>query len=128
MAEQAFPILKCWAASSAARMAFGRRANQPSANSFKSLSAASWFSQNLMPIGRKLFSRFPLDVENKARRARAVDQHARPLAEWLDAHAARDNNDDEAAWRLRPCLSLMFVKAAGELDQKHDQDLRDTWR
>ena len=31
-----------------------------------------------------------------------------------------------AAWRLKPCPSLMFVNGAGELDQKHDQDLRDT--
>jgi hypothetical protein len=29
-------------------------------------------------------------------------------------------------WRLRPCPALIFVNGAGELDQKHDQDLRDT--
>jgi hypothetical protein len=73
-----------------------------------------------------LFARFPLDEENKARLARAVDQRARALAEWLDVQAARDSNGDEAAWRLKPCPSLMFVNGAGELDQKHDQDLRDT--
>jgi hypothetical protein len=28
--------------------------------------------------------------------------------------------------RQKPCPSLMFVNRAGELDQKHDQDLRDT--
>ena len=72
-----------------------------------------------------LFARFPLDEENKARRARAIDQRARVLAQWLDAHAARDSNGDEAAWRLKPCRSIMFVNLAGELDQKHDQDLRD---
>ena len=44
----------------------------------------------------------------------------RPLA------GARDSNGDEIAWRLKPYLSLMFVNGAGELDQKHDQDLRDT--
>jgi hypothetical protein len=73
-----------------------------------------------------LFARFPLDEEKKARRARALDQRARVLAEWLDAQAARDSNGDEAVWRLKPCPSLMFVNGAGELDQKHDQDLRDT--
>jgi hypothetical protein len=74
----------------------------------------------------KLFASFPLDEENKAQRARAVDQRKRVLAEWLDAQAARDSNGDETAWRLKPCPALMFVNGAGELDQKHDQDLRDT--
>jgi hypothetical protein len=37
-----------------------------------------------------------------------------------------EDNGDVAAWRLKPCPSLMFVNGAGELDQKHDQDLRDT--
>ena len=74
----------------------------------------------------RLFAPFPLDEENKAQRARAVDQRARVLAEWLDGQAARDSNGDGAAWRLKPCSSLMFVNGAGELDQKHDQDLRDT--
>ena len=73
-----------------------------------------------------LFARFPLNEENKAQRARAVDQRARVLAQWLDAQAARDSNGDDEAWRLKPCPSLMFVNGAGELDQKHDQDLRDT--
>jgi hypothetical protein len=48
------------------------------------------------------------------------------LSEWLDAQAARDSNGDETAWRLKPCSALMFVNGAGDLDQKHDQDLRDT--
>jgi hypothetical protein len=74
----------------------------------------------------RLFARFPLNEENKAQRARAVDQRTRVLAEWLDAQAARDSNGDDGAWRLKPCPSLMFVNGAGELDQKHDQDLRDT--
>lgn len=73
-----------------------------------------------------LFARFLLDEENKARRARAIDQRARALVEWLDVQAARDSNGDQAAWRVKPCPSLMFVNGAGELDQKHDQDLRDT--
>jgi hypothetical protein len=67
-----------------------------------------------------------LDEENKAQRARAFDQRARALAEWLDAQAMCDSNSDEGAWRLRPCPSLMFVNGAAELYQKHDQDLRDT--
>jgi len=74
----------------------------------------------------RLFAPFPLDEENKARRARAVDQRARVLGEWLDAQASRDSNSDDGAWRLKPCPSLMFINGAGELDQKHDQDLRDT--
>jgi hypothetical protein len=73
-----------------------------------------------------LFASFPLDEENKVQRARAVDQRKRVLAERLDAQAARDCNGDETAWRLKPCPALMFVNGAGELDQKHDQDLRDT--
>ena len=73
-----------------------------------------------------LFAHLPLNEENKAQRARAVDQRARVLAQWLDAQAARDSNGDDGAWRLKPCPSLMFVNGAGELDQKHDQDLRDT--
>ena len=47
-------------------------------------------------------------------------------SQMVDAQAARDSNGDGAAWRLKPCSSLMFVNGAGELDQKHDQDLRDT--
>ncbi|MET4418838.1 hypothetical protein [Bradyrhizobium sp. RT3a] len=74
----------------------------------------------------RLFAPFSLDEENKAQRARAVDQRKRALAEWLDAQTARDSNGDETAWRLKPCPALMFVNSAGELDQKHDQDLRDT--
>jgi hypothetical protein len=74
----------------------------------------------------RLFARFPLNDENKAQRARALDQRARALAEWLGAQASRDSNGDDGAWRLKPCHSLMFVNGAGELDQKHDQDLRDT--
>lgn len=74
----------------------------------------------------KLFAHFPLDEENKAQRGRAVDQRKRALADWLDAQTARDSNGHETAWRLKPCPALMFVNGAGELDQKHDQDLRDT--
>jgi len=74
----------------------------------------------------RLFAPFPLDEEKRAQRARAVDKRARALAQWLDEQAARDSNGDKAAWRLKPCPSLMFVNGAGELDQKHDQDLRDT--
>jgi hypothetical protein len=48
------------------------------------------------------------------------------LAEWLNAQASRDSHGDETAWRLKPCPALMFVNGAGEPDQKHDQDLRDT--
>ncbi len=63
---------------------------------------------------------------SEAQRARAVDQRKRALAEWLDAQTARDSNGDETAWHVKPCPTLMFVNGAGELDQKHDQDLRDT--
>ena len=38
-----------------------------------------------------LFASFPLNEENKAQSARAVDQRARVLAEWLEAQAARDD-------------------------------------
>ena len=57
---------------------------------------------------------------------RPNDQRKRVLSEWLDAQAARDSNGDETAWRLKPYSALMFVNGAGDLDQKHDQDLRDT--
>ncbi|MGY3587526.1 hypothetical protein ACVIGB_003422 [Bradyrhizobium sp. USDA 4341] len=55
-----------------------------------------------------------------------VDQRARALSEWLDTQSARNSNGDDEAWHLRPCPTLTFVNGAGELDQKHDQDLRDT--
>jgi hypothetical protein len=64
-----------------------------------------------------LFASFPLNEENKAQRARAVDQRARVLAEWLEAQAARDSNGDDGAWSLKPCPSLMLINGAGELDQ-----------
>jgi hypothetical protein len=73
-----------------------------------------------------LFAPFALAEDNKGLRARAVDQRARVLTEWLDTQAARDGNGENGPWRLRPCPSLMFINGAGELDQKHDQDLRDT--
>jgi len=73
-----------------------------------------------------LFASFPLNEENNAQRTRAVNQRAHVLAEWLDAQTASDSNGDDGVWRLKPCPSLMFINGAGELDQKHDQDLRDT--
>lgn len=80
----------------------------------------------LTRIVEGLFAPFPLDEGNKAQRARAVDQRARVLAEWLDAQAMRDSKSDDTAWFLKPRPSLMFINGAGELDQKHDQNLRDT--
>jgi hypothetical protein len=62
----------------------------------------------LTRIVEGLFAPFPLDEGNKAQRARAVDQRARVLAEWLDAQATRDCNSDRA-WFLKPCPSLMFI-------------------
>lgn len=56
----------------------------------------------------------------------AADGRNRALAEWMVAQASRDSNGDESAWRLKPCSSLFFVNGSGELDRKHDQDLRDT--
>ena len=44
-----------------------------------------------------LFAPFALDEENKARRARAVDQRVRVLAEWLDAQSACDSNTQHGA-------------------------------
>jgi hypothetical protein len=92
----------------------------------KQLCARSALSTESIGSVNKLFAPFPLDEENKARRARAVDQRKRILAEWLSAQAARGCNGVETVWRLRPCPALIFVNGAGELDQKHDQDLRDT--
>jgi hypothetical protein len=73
-----------------------------------------------------LFAPFPLDEENKTQRARAIGRRARALGEWLDAQAAGDSNGADGPRRLKPCPSLMFVNSAGEVGQKHDQDLRDT--
>lgn len=64
------------------------------------------------------FAPFPVDEENKAQRARAVDQRKPVLAEWLDAQAAHDSNGgDSTAFEAVP--AFMFVNDAGELDQDH---------
>jgi hypothetical protein len=38
----------------------------------------------------------------------------------------RDSDCAVGAWRLEPCPTLLFVNKTGDLDAKHDQDLRDT--
>ncbi|MCJ9700030.1 hypothetical protein [Bradyrhizobium sp. SHOUNA76] len=95
-------------------------------NARQAIVRAERLNAELIKHADKLFAPFPLDEENKAQRARAVDQRKRALAEWLDAQIARDSNGDETACHVKPCPTLMFVNGAGELDQKHDQDLRDT--
>jgi len=57
----------------------------------------------LTRIVEGLFAPFPLDEGNKTQRARAVDQRARVLVEWLDAQATRDSKSDDRAWFLKPC-------------------------
>ncbi|QQO23461.1 hypothetical protein JJB98_27760 [Bradyrhizobium diazoefficiens] len=79
---------------------------------------AERLTAELTRIVEGLFAPFPLDEGNKAQRARAVDQRARVLAEWLDARATRDSKSDDTAWFLKPRPSLMFINGAGELDQK----------
>jgi len=95
-------------------------------NARQAIVRAERLNAELIEMIDRLFVPFPLDQDNKAQHARAVDQRKRVLAEWLDAQISRDSNGDETAWRLKPCPALMFVNGAGELDQKHDQDLRDT--
>lgn len=74
-----------------------------------------------------VFKRYPIEEDqDKAVRARMVDGRNRALAGWMAAQASRDSNGDESAWRLKPCPSLFFINGSGELDRKHDQDLRDT--
>jgi hypothetical protein len=73
------------------------------------------------------FKPYPFEEDqDKPTRARMIDGRSRALADWMAAQAMRDCNSDESAWRLKPCPSLYFVNSAGELDRKHDQDLRDT--
>lgn len=62
------------------------------------------------------------DVE----RQRALEARGRALQDWLADRARRDSNGNDAAWRLPPCPSLLFVGSDGETDAKRDQDLRDT--
>jgi hypothetical protein len=63
----------------------------------------------------------------RIRRGALGNRSARACASGMaGCAAARDSNGDDGAWRLKPCSSLMFINGAGELDQKHDQDLRDT--
>ena len=50
---------------------------------------AERLSTELIGSVDQLFAPFPLDEENMAQRARAVDQRKRVLAEWLSARAAR---------------------------------------
>jgi hypothetical protein len=74
-----------------------------------------------------LFKPYPLEEDqDKPMRARMIDGRSRALADWMAAQAMRDCNGDESAWRLKPCPSLYFVNSAGELDRRHDEDLRDT--
>jgi hypothetical protein len=56
-------------------------------------------------------------------RTAVVGSRAQALREWFDKFNARQDN---VGWRLRPCPFLAFVNDRGELDFKHDQDLRDT--
>ncbi len=71
--------------------------------------------------------RYPISEEDKQTvRQRALSDRTRALNEWLTNRADIDSNGNPDAWRLAPCPSLLFVNARGELDAKHDQDLRDT--
>ncbi|PIT03969.1 hypothetical protein TSA1_26750 [Bradyrhizobium nitroreducens] len=112
-----------WVSTARAVAIFGFLARD---NARKAIVRAERLSAELIKNVDRLFAPFPLNEENKAQRARAVDQRKSTLAKWLDAQTARDSNGDDTAWRLKPCPELMFVNGAGELDQKHDQDLRDT--
>jgi hypothetical protein len=112
-----------WVSTARAVATFGFLARD---NARQAIVQAERLNAELIKNVDRLFASFPLDEENKAQRARSVDQRKRALAEWLDAQTARDSNGHETAWRLTPCPALMFVNGAGELDQKHGQDLRDT--
>lgn len=69
----------------------------------------------------------PLEGDMKPEiRQRAIEARTRATIEWLDARALRDSNGDASAWKLAPCPTLAFINPRGELDFKHDQDLRDT--
>lgn len=84
-------------------------------------------AEQLTRQAKALFKPFPLtDEQDKPTRARMLDGRARAVAEWMEAQAARDSNGEAGAWRLPPCPSLFFVNGMGDLDRKHDQDLRDT--
>jgi hypothetical protein len=56
-------------------------------------------------------------------RTAVVESREQALREWFEKFNARQDN---VGWRLQPCPSLAFVNDRGELDFKHDQDLRDT--
>jgi hypothetical protein len=69
----------------------------------------------------------PVDSEMKDEaRERAIEARTRAATEWLTARAMLDSNGDEGAWKLAPCPALAFINPRGDLDFKHDQDLRDT--
>lgn len=69
----------------------------------------------------------PIDGDLKPEvRQRALEARTRAATEWLDARAMRDSNGDDSAWKLAPCPALAFINPRGDLDFKHDQDLRDT--
>ena len=55
--------------------------------------------------------------------AASVGSRTQALRDWFGEFQARQDN---VGWRLRPCPSLAFVNDRGDLDFKHDQDLRDT--
>jgi hypothetical protein len=90
----------------------------------QALRRAQDLAAELRKAEAKLFAAFPITEEmEKAARGRAIEGRAGALRAWLAARAAEA---DKAGWKLKPCPSLLFVNASGEVDAKHDQDLRDT--
>lgn len=72
----------------------------------------------------ELFAAHPIrDDMGKPERQRTIDARSVALRDWLAAGAQRVHNH---GWKLAPCPAILFVNGRGQVDTKHDQDLRDT--
>lgn len=90
------------------------------------INRALQLASDLRQTVAKFEAKHPLSDDDETAKNRAIAARSRALQDWFDQIAIRDSNGDRSAWKLAPCPSLYFINRRGELDAKHDQDLRDT--
>lgn len=92
----------------------------------QAINRAQQLAAELRQTAAKLEAKHPLPDDDETAKNRAIAARGRALQDWFEQIAVRDSNGDRSAWKLAPCPSLHFINRRGELDAKHDQDLRDT--